>query len=365
MKKGTDLKSRFILVLASLALVVIMAACGSAGATGTPSATETATAAATETATAEATGTTTPEATATATVAATTETPTAAATEAASGTAAFPMTITDDAGRSVTFKTAPKAVVSLAPSNTEIVYALGQDSKLVGVSELDDYPPQVANKKKIGGGFQPNLEEIMALNPDLVLTIGEYPDLTTQLESKGLTVLVLGPKDLDGIYNDIEMVGKVLGAEDAATKLTADMRTRADAVEAKVKDAPKPKVFFEVDATDPTKPFTAGPGSFIDILIQAAGGENIAGKAATQWPQLSSEEIVAANPDIIVLGDASVPTNPQSPDTVAARAGWADIKAVKDKAVYGIDTNIVSRPGPRIVDGLEAVAKLLHPDLFK
>lgn len=352
-KKGRDLKSRLILVLASLALVVIMAACGSSAVvTGTPTATETAT----------------PEATATATAASEEEieSPTVAATtEGTSGSTAFPLTVTDDAGRSVTFDASPKAIVSVAPSNTEIVYALGQDSKLVGVSELDDYPPEVADKKKIGGGFQPNLEEIMALSPDLVLTIGEYPDLTTQLESKGLTVLVLGPKDLDGIYNDIETLGKVLGAEQEASGLTSDMRARAEAVEAKVKDAPKPKVFFEVDATDPTKPFTAGPGSFIDILIQKAGGENIAGKAASQWAQLSAEEIISANPDVIVLGDATVPTNPQSPETVAARSGWADIKAVKDKAVYAIDTNIVSRPGPRIADGLEALAKLLHPDLFE
>ncbi len=198
------MKSRLILVLASLALVVIMAACGSSAVvTGTPTATETAT----------------PEVTATATAPSeeVIESPTVAATtEGTSGSTAFPLTVTDDAGRSVTFDASPKAIVSVAPSNTEIVYALGQDSKLVGVSELDDYPPEVAGKKKIGGGFQPNLEEIMALSPDLVLTIGEYPDLTTQLESKGLTVLVLGPKDLDGIYNDIETLGKVLGAEQEA-----------------------------------------------------------------------------------------------------------------------------------------------------
>jgi iron complex transport system substrate-binding protein len=124
----------------------------------------------------------------------------------------------------------------------------------------------------------------------------------------------------------------------------------------------KPKVYYELDATDPAKPFTAGPGSFVDMLITLAGGQNIGGALTSQWAQISSEELVAQDPDIILLGDAAYGISVES---VGQRAGWENLKAIKAQAVYTFDDNLVSRPDPRLVDGLEVIARLLHPDLFK
>ncbi len=288
--------------------------------------------------------------------------PTAAPTQPAP--AAFPVTVTDDAGRMVTIKAEPQRIVSLAPSNTEILFALGLGQRVVGVDDFSDYPPEAASIEKVGG-LEPNKEKIVSLAPDLILAVGGSPaqiEKAVALEKLGLAVLVLDPANVEGVIKNIELVGQATGQSNTAGKLAAELRARVKAVADKTANAPKPKVFFELDATDPTKPFAPGPGSFIDGMITLAGGANIAANAQMQWVQLSAEEIIAQNPDVIVLSDAEFGVSPES---VKARPGWDVIAAVKNGAVYPIGANAVSRPGPRIVDGLEELARLIHPELFK
>lgn len=258
----------------------------------------------------------------------------------------------------------PSRIVSLSPANTEILFALGVGDKVVGVDEWSDYPAEAKTKTKLTG-LRPNVEQVIGLNPDVVMYVGGMQDMIAQLEGKNLKVVVLAPKDLEGIYKDIEMVGKLTGTEETARKLVAGLRQRAEAVVSKTKNAPKPRVFYEIDASDPTRPYTAGPGSFVDALIGMAGGTNVAANAKAQWAQFSLEELIKADPEIVVLADALVPTNPQTPELVAKRNGWEQLTAVKKKAIYPIDTNEVSRPGPRIVEGLEKLAAILHPELFR
>lgn len=275
------------------------------------------------------------------------------------------ITLTDDAGRTVEITRTPQRIISLAPSNTEILFALGLGNKIVGVTDFCDYPEEAKAIEKVGG-LEPNMEKIVALKPDLVLAIGGSPaqvEKALEIEKLGLTVLVLEPADIEGIIANIELVGKATGAEKEASELVAEMHKRLNNIMAKTKAAKsKPKVFFELDATDPSKPYTPGPGSFIDALITLAGGSNIGASAKMQWAQLSTEEIIAQDPEVIVLGDANYGV---TAEMVKARPGWSVITAVKNGAIYPIDDVLVSRPGPRIMDGLEALAKIIHPELFE
>jgi iron complex transport system substrate-binding protein len=276
-----------------------------------------------------------------------------------------PVSVVDDAGRTVEIAETPQRLISLAPSNTEILFALGLGDKVVGVTEFCDYPEEAQAIEKVGG-MEPNLEKIVDIDPDLVLAIGgssAQVEKATEIEKLDLTVLVLEPEDIEGIMADIELVGKATGAGKEASQLVAEMRKRFDDITAKAKGAESaPKVFFELDATDPTKPYTPGPGSFIDALITLAGGSNIGASAKMQWAQLSTEEIIAQDPDVIVLGDANYGV---TAEMVKERAGWEVISAVKNDAIYPIDDILISRPGPRIIDGLEALAKIIHPELFE
>jgi len=172
------------------------------------------------------------------------------------------------------------------------------------------------------------------------------------------------PKDINDILEDIELLGNATGEQKKANELINDMRSRVDAVTAKVSGAPRPSVFYVFDATDTTKPWTAGPGSFADALIQMAGGENIAAQAQGDWIQLNMEELVNSNPDIILV-DSMMGTAVISPDQIKKLPGWQDMTAVKENRIYTIDGDLVNRSGPRIVQGLEEMAKILHPELFQ
>ena len=275
------------------------------------------------------------------------------------------VSVVDDAGRAVEVVRSPQRIVSLAPSNTEILFALGLGDKVVGVTDFCDYPEEAQAIEKVGG-IEPNLEKIVALAPDLVLAIGGSPaqvEKATDMEKLGLTVLVLEPGDIESIMANIELVGKATGVEKEANQLAAQMRKRFDDITTKATGAgSRPSVFFELDATDPSKPYTPGPDSFIDALIGLAGGSNIAAGAKMQWAQLSTEEIIAQNPEVIVLGDVNYGV---TAEMVKERPGWSVITAVKNGAIYPIDDVLVSRPGPRIIDGLEDLATIIHPELFE
>ena len=274
-----------------------------------------------------------------------------------------PGTYTDDAGRAVVIDQVPQRIVSHAPSITETLFALGLDEKIVGVSDYGDYPDEAKLKPSVGNYFNPSIENIVALDPDLVLTDG-HSESIKGLDSLGITYLVIDPKDIDGIFKDIELLGKVTGTEGKAKKLINDMKKDMSYVSSRVKDAPKVKVFYIIDATDLTLPWTVGPGSFADALITMAGGENAAAKAEGAWVQFSLEEMVSSDPEIIIL-PAKHGTAFTSPEVLEGHPVWRGITAVKQGRIYIIDGDLVDRTGPRIAQGLEEMAKIIHPELFK
>lgn len=266
----------------------------------------------------------------------------------------------DDAGREITLAGIPERIISLAPSNTEILFAVGAGSQVVGRDEFSDYPEEAKTIDSVGGSFgEYSVEAIVALEPDLVLAAEiNTPELIKQLEDLGLVVYYLGnPTTLEEMYANLETVAKLTGHD--AGKLVNSLQARVAVVDQKIMLlSARPMVFYEIDASNPSKPWTYGPGTFGDLLINRAGGFNVGSLASDPYPQLSLEQIVVANPSIIVLGDAIWGVTPES---VLERAGWETIEAVKSNQIFPIDDNLISRPGPRLVDGLEALAKILHP----
>ncbi len=277
---------------------------------------------------------------------------------------AAPLIITDDTGRSFALNGPPERIMTLAPSNTEIVFALGSGDRVVAVDQWSDFPPMARSKPKISP-FSPSLEQIVKLRPELIFSARGAAEPLLPLERHGIAVVVLAPKTVEDIYRNIRLIGRILGAGANAERLIRGMRQRVDAVLARVQGAPRPKVFVELDGTDPNRPFTAGPGSFVDVLIRLAGGANVAGSSRLVWPQFSLEELMKADPDLIIVGDAKVPTSPQTPAMVVGRPGWHHLRAVRSGAIHSIDAELISRPGPRIVKGLETLARLFQPARFR
>jgi iron complex transport system substrate-binding protein len=275
------------------------------------------------------------------------------------------MTFTDGLGRTVTLPGPAQKVVSMAPSNTEILFAIGASSQVVGRDEFSDYPAEAKSLPSIGGSMgQYSYEQVAALKPDLVLASEiNTPEQVKALEDLGLTVYYLSnPKSLEDLYANLVTVARLTGHESEAAALVDSLKARVKAVDDTLAGvADRPVVFYEIDASDPNKPYTTGPGTFIDLLIARAGGMNLPG-LTDAYPQVSLEQIVLANPAIILLGDALYGTTPES---VAGRPGWSKIAAVTDNRVLPFDDNLVSRPGPRLVDGLEALAQAIHPELYK
>ncbi len=277
-------------------------------------------------------------------------------------TAAYPQTLTDDAGRSVTLAAEPQRIVSLAPSNTEIVCALDACDRLVGVTDFDDYPAEVAAIDKVVTFAQVDVEAVVAADPDLVLAAGNELTPTSvidQLAGLDLPVLVLYPDSLDEVAADIELVGSAIGRADAAADVVDDMQARISDVEAAVAGLDRPRTFYEVSVFEGTI-YTAGEGSFLASLIETAGGAPITGDALSTAIEI--EELVAADPELILLGDATYdPTI--TPESVAGRPGWATMTAVSaGNVVVVTDDILITRPGPRIVDGLEALVRAIHHD---
>jgi iron complex transport system substrate-binding protein len=278
--------------------------------------------------------------------------------------------ITDDHGRMITIADTPERVISLAPSATEILFALGVGDKVVGVTDYCDYPEELLDKietgivQKVGAPFPGfNLETIVDLEPDVVFAIGAtVPDYVYDLDELGIPAIVLNAEDIDGIFHDIELVGEVSGKEEEAEALVAGLGDDMDETVSKVSAASVVRaVFYGVDVSDPALLWTAGNGTFIDALINLAGGVNIAGDLEG-WPTYNLEDLVDTNPDVIVLGGANWGV---SAEEVASRPVWQDLDAVKNQRIYAIDDTTLVRPGPRIAEGLELLATLIHPELFE
>ena len=290
----------------------------------------------------------------------------ATATAAPTATAAG-ISLTDSLGRTVKLAGPAQRIVSLAPSNTEILFAIGAGKQVVGRDQVSDFPAEVTALPDMGGFDKYNYEQLVALKPDLVLLAEiNAKEQVKQLESLGLTVFYINnPATLEDMYTNLNTVAQLTGHEKEAATLVDSFKKRVAAVDQKVNISSfHPVVYYEIDATDPAKPYSVGPGTFIDQLITRAGGANLTTLAGIKdlYPQVSLEQVVKSNPDVIILGDAMFGTSVES---IGKRQGWANLKAVTGAHVYPFDDNTVSRPGPRLVDGLEALAKLLHPELFK
>jgi iron complex transport system substrate-binding protein len=270
------------------------------------------------------------------------------------------ISVVDDHGTRLTLAAPPRRLISLAPNVTEILFALGLGSEVVGVSSYSDYPAAAKRLPQVISYTTVDYEKILSLKPDLVVAAGIVPQVAIdKLRSLRVPVLVTDPHDISGILNDIRVVGTATGVPTTGRTLVARLQTRIDAIAAKVRRATThPRVYYELDQTL----YTAGHGSFVDALIRMAGGVNIAGTIMNPYPQLSAETLIAANPQYIILGDYY--TGHVSVASVAARPGYGTIAAVRLHHIYPFNDDLVSRPGPRIVDGLAALARLLHPDLF-
>jgi iron complex transport system substrate-binding protein len=275
---------------------------------------------------------------------------------------AYPRIIVDDLGRNVTIPEKPARIISLYPSFTETLFALGAGEKVVGVTKYCDYPPEASHKDQVGGVTTVDLEKVVTLNPDLILVDARLQkELVNGLENFGLTVVALYPKNLEEIIENIRLIGKVTGYEQEAQKLTADIEKRVKFITDRTKrlaDSERPRVFYLV-WYDPLK--TMGPGSLVDELLQFAGGQNIAADAKEEVAAYSFEMVVHRNPQVIILAGGSMMSI--TVDELKALEQWQVIDAVKQDRVYMIDAALIAGARPRIVDGLEMITKCLHPEL--
>jgi iron complex transport system substrate-binding protein len=272
----------------------------------------------------------------------------------------------DGLDRTVVLVQPAQRIVSLSPSVTETLFAVGAGAQVVGRDGFSNYPEAAKLIPEVGGSMGSySYETITSLNPDLVIAAEiNTPEQVKALEDLGLPVFYLSnPANLDGLYGMIETVGELTGHSKEASTLNLSLKQRVEKVTKKAAKAETtPLVFYELDGTDPAKPWTPGPGTFLDVLIQAAGGKNAGSSMQSAWAQISIEELLVQDPDLILLGDSIYGTTPEQ---VAARAGWSGLSAVKNSKVFGFNDDLVSRPGPRLVDGLEELVKLIHPELYK
>ncbi len=272
----------------------------------------------------------------------------------------YPMDIEDQFGNKVTIEKKPEKIVSLAPSHTEILFSLGLGDKIVGVTSFCDYPEEAKTKEDIGSFKDINLEKIIELEPDLIIQYGQgEEESNSRLKEAGITILSYEPETVEQIIELINTLGKVADTSSEAEKVTKDMIDRRDSIVEKVQGAENVKVFYEI-WHDPL--MAAGPGSFMDELMTLAGGDNIAKDAEGEYPQFDVEQLIERDPEVYL---SSNDMEEKTIESIKSRPGYENISAIKNDRIYLLDPNIVSRPGPRIIDALEIVAKSIHPELFK
>lgn len=271
------------------------------------------------------------------------------------------ITVTDSRGRDVVFDRAPQRVVSLSPAHTEVFYALGLGGRIVGTDSYSDFPPEASEKPRVGDAFTLNLEALAALEPDLVYTTWEGP--VADVERLGIKVLYLFPADdLQGVLDNIALLGRITDREAQANALVEDMESRINAVVGRLAGMEKgPRLYYELDPAL----YTIGPDTFIGSIMEMLKVQNVAAGAGSRYPQLSAEVVVEKDPEVILLGDSrEYLSTGITVDEVKARPGWGGITAVREGRVYSFNDSLLSRPGPRIVEGIEQLAGLLYPELF-
>lgn len=273
--------------------------------------------------------------------------------------------VKDDRGVEVEFNAVPKTIVSLQPSNTEILFALGVGDKIVGATEYDSYPEEAQKIERVSDSTKFNSERILALKPDVVIAYttggGDEENLNALkgLEDAGIKVFAIqSAKSFDDVYGDIEQIATVMGIKDKGDKVNTDIKAKIAEVQAKVKDVKKPKnIYLEISP----KPviYTAGSGTFQQEILKVANVKNVFDDLES-WAQVSEEDVIAKNPEVILTTVGN-----DSTGEILSRDGWNSITAIQNKAVYSIDTDISNRPGPRIGEAVELIAKAVYPELFK
>lgn len=272
----------------------------------------------------------------------------------------FPIEVKDDLGRTIIIQNPPSRIISLAPSSTEILFALKLNDKIVGVTDFCDYPREAKIKEKVGGFSNPNVEKIISLNPDLVVLYKSFPkeifnQLTQSLPKTNF--VVLDPKNFEDVLNNILLLGNITGKEKEAQYIHGNMLRRLKTIERKlIPIKTKIKVLFLL-WNDPF--ISTSPSTFVGDLLKRLKVENIVEKDTPEYPVLSVEYIMQKNPDIILIGEMSG----ISIDSIINRPEFSNISAVKNKKIFYINDDLVFRPGPRLIDGLEALFKTLYPNL--
>lgn len=273
---------------------------------------------------------------------------------------AYPLTLTDDEGNRVVIPAEPARIVSLTPATTEILFAIGAGPRVVATTDFDDYPPEAVPLPDVASYTGVDVEKIVGLEADLVIAGGNNfnpPEALARLRSLGIPVLVVYAPDTKTILADIELVGRAVGRAEEATALAASIQADFEAVAAATAGLPRPRVFYELDATNEI--YGPADDSFLAEMIELAGGDPITTGSPTVF-SISLEKLVAADPEVIILGDAAYGV---TPDVVRSRPGWGTMTAVRTGAIRPIDDIVVTRPGPRIALGLRELARAIHPDL--
>jgi iron complex transport system substrate-binding protein len=287
--------------------------------------------------------------------------PTVAPTATPAETPAFPLTIIDDEGTELTLEAEPERVVSLTPATTELLFALGDGEKVVGRTEFDNYPPEVVDIPAVAAFTGVLIEQVVDLEPDLVIAGGNNFTAAgdvQRMRDLGIPVMVVYGQDLDGVMADIELVGQAVGSEAEAEEITAQIQERIDEVTGAVAELEHPSVLYEIGYGPEI--YAPAPDSFVADMVNLAGGEAITTSDPVAF-SISLEELVTADPEVIILGDAAYPP-PVCPDAVGERPGWEDLTAVVNGEIRPVNDIIVTSPGPRIGEGLAALALAIHPD---
>lgn len=263
-----------------------------------------------------------------------------------------PRTVVDELGRTIAVPEHAERIVSLAPSITETLFALGVRDRVAGVTSYCDYPPEAKLKDKVGDTLKPNVERIVGIKADLVIvsTSSQLEQYIQNLEGLGIPVYISNPRNLEQVLESITSMGRLVGAEDRARELVSDMRARIDRVASSLVSAQRPRVLFLL-GTEPL--ITVGGGTFMDDLITRAGGHSISTDAGGEYPQYSMETAVAKQPEVIFVQFDEKQLPDRLKQTPAGRAN----------RVYHLDDDLVSRPGPRMIDGLEQMASKIHPEV--
>ena len=271
--------------------------------------------------------------------------------------------VMDEVGRSVTLPTAPKRIISLAPNVTEILFSLGLDQEVIGVSIHCNFPDKAKTRERVGSYVSLDLERILTLRPDLIIATGagNMREMVERLEKLGFPTYVIFPKDFDGILASIHHLGQIVNRAQEAREIVQGVERRKGRVIELTQGVPRPRVFLQIGEAPMV---TVGKGSFADDLIRLAGGENVAAFEERMYPRWGMEEVLRRSPQVVLISSMNPKSNYQRV-IQEEWSRWKTIPAVRDGRIHLIDSDLIDRPSPRIIDGLEAMTSLFHPEVFR